>query len=485
MPASILVIDDEYGIRSGVRQILELEGYRVAEAETGREAIERLEEGPFDVVLIDYRLPDIDGLTLLQGIRDRAPAAMTCMITAYANLETAIAATRQGIDFFLPKPFEPDDLIGVVETLLRHKRLKEEAAELRRAHEASLLALASERSQTHSLVTSLRDAVLVVNRDGEVVLANRAMAALLGAEEEALLRRPVGEVLAGRELAPVRDAYAVAEAERAGFELELGERRCVASWTPFRDEAGRVLGRILTLADVTELRRAALEKSRFIRTLVHELRAPVGAVKGLLEVAQDRSLGGELEPYLPLLQRAELRLDGLIELIGDMLSLSRIDAEVRAPAPAEPLELAPVVQEVAGLLRERAAGRNVALQVELSAGLPRLRISADDLRMLITNLLGNAIKYSKPAGGTVRLSVVPIPGWIRLAVADEGVGIQAGNLSRLFDEFFREKRTETREIEGNGLGLSIVKRLVDRAAGRIEVESTEGVGSTFTVYLPA
>jgi len=101
-PYRILVIDDEPGIRSGVRQILELEGYAVAEAESGRTAFSLLEQTPFDVALIDYRLPDIDGLTLLQAIRKRRPGTMTCMITAYATLETAIAATRQGFDFFLP-----------------------------------------------------------------------------------------------------------------------------------------------------------------------------------------------------------------------------------------------------------------------------------------------------------------------------------------------------------------------------------------------
>ena len=113
---SILVIDDEYGVRSGIRQILELEGYAVEVAETGREALAFLDQRPFDIALINYQLPDVDGLTLLATMRSRKLATMTCMITAYANIDTAIAATRQGIDFFLPKPFSPDDLLGVIET---------------------------------------------------------------------------------------------------------------------------------------------------------------------------------------------------------------------------------------------------------------------------------------------------------------------------------------------------------------------------------
>jgi two-component system phosphate regulon sensor histidine kinase PhoR len=219
--------------------------------------------------------------------------------------------------------------------------------------------------------------------------------------------------------------------------------------------------------------------------MVHEFRAPLGAVKGLLEVAEDRSLGDALDPYLPLLERAEARLDGLVELIGDLLSLSRIESELRSPAPAEPLAVPPVVEEVVGLHRERAAGRSVTVDLALPPDLPPLRIGADDLRTLLGNLVGNAIKYSKEGGGRVRVRAVVRPGWVRLDVADEGIGIREASLPRLFEVFFREKRQETRDIEGNGLGLAIVKRLVDRAGGHIEVQSREGEGTTFRVFLPA
>ena len=119
---SILIVDDEYGVRSGIRTILEMEGYDVGEAADGAAALAALDERDYDVALLDYRLPDTDGLSLLQTMKQRGCEAMVCMITAYANIDTAIAATRQGVDFFLPKPFSPDDLEGVIETLLRHKK---------------------------------------------------------------------------------------------------------------------------------------------------------------------------------------------------------------------------------------------------------------------------------------------------------------------------------------------------------------------------
>jgi signal transduction histidine kinase len=551
----ILVIDDEYGVRSGIRQILELEGYRVDEAETGEEALRKLDsgegEGGFDVALIDYRLPDIDGLTLLQGIKDRGLDIMTCMITAYANIDTAIAATRQGIDFFLPKPFLPDDLLGVIDTLLRHRLLRAETERLRREHEASLLALAEEKSQTHSLVANLRDAVLVVNRDGDAVLANRAMTDLLAGVPAAKgaaptaggtavdgaaggspaagdpgsaavaaggaagdspsagdpaaapeLPCPVADVLAAEPFAAIREHLQAGERDRVVQDLDLGEQSFMASVVTFRGDDGTALGRILTLSDISEMRRMTMEKARFVRTMVHELRSPMGAVKSLIEVCLDKSLGDEIDLYLPMLERATSRIDGLTELIGDLLSLSRIDME--RGVERELLDVAPVIEEAVELQRETMAARGITAAVEVAPDLPQALVNADDLRTILVNLTANAVKYNCD-GGAVTVRAFPQgaaaaqhgaaastgatgaddAGWLRIDVRDTGIGIKADNLEHVFDEFFREKRRETREIEGNGLGLSIVRRLADRCGGRLEAASVEGEGSTFSLLLPA
>ena len=278
----ILVVDDEYGVRSGIRQILEIEGYEVDEAATGEEALALYEKNEYAVALLDYRLPDMDGLTVLAAIKKSGREIMTCMITAYANIDTAIAATRQGVDFFLPKPFLPDDLLSVVETLVRHKAARVEAERLRRENEASLLALAEEKTQTHSLVSSLRDAVLVVNRQGDVVLANRAMTALLQTSEDQVLRRAASDLLSGGPLAPLAEQLAAPLKDRTIGQVSIGEQAFMASIVTFRDDDGAALGRILTLSDSSQLRRLAMEKERFIRTMVHELKSPLGAIRGLV-----------------------------------------------------------------------------------------------------------------------------------------------------------------------------------------------------------
>ena len=480
---SILVIDDEYGVRSGISQILQLEGYTVEVAATGREALDHLDKQAFDIALIDYQLPDIDGLTLLATMRGRKLATMTCMITAYANIDTAIAATRQGIDFFLPKPFSPDDLLGVIETLARHKQLKEEAEKLRKENEANLLALATEKSQTASLVASLRDAVLVINREREVVLANHAMSSLLGKDATELLRASVDDVLGAESMAGLAALLSAhGDDERKLAEVTIGERIFFASVAAFHGDQGVALGRILTLADVTDMRRMAMEKPRFIRTMVHEFRSPLGAIRSLIEVATEKSLGTDLAPYLPFLERADKRIDKMVELIGELLSLSRIDLDRTAHASEPPADVAAAVAATMDLYREKIASRRIETRVELASDLPLARIGDDDLKTILSNLVGNAIKYGRD-DGSLQVRAFQMVDKIHIEVADAGIGIRSENLPLLFEEFFREKRTETRDIDGNGLGLAIVKRLIDRAGGRIDVESTVGVGSIFRISL--
>jgi two-component system, OmpR family, phosphate regulon sensor histidine kinase PhoR len=478
----ILVVDDEYGVRSGIRQILELEGYDVDEAGTGAEALALLGKIEYDVALLDYRLPDIDGLSILQTIKVTGLQTMTCMITAYANIDTAIAATRQGVDFFLPKPFLPDDLIGVVETLLRHKSARNEADRLRKEHEASLLALAEERTQTHSLISAMRDAVLVVNRNGVSMLANRAMTAILGLDEDHVLHLRASDVLAQGPLAPLAESLDSPLKDRTIGQLSIEDRSYMTSIMTFRDDEGEALGRILTLSDISQVRRLATEKERFIRTMVHELKSPLGAVRGLVEVAADKSLGDDMDAYLPMLQRAQERIDGLVQLIGDLLSLSRSEQAEAAAAP-ELLPVDPAVRKALDSQAERLAARKLTAWADIEDDLPPVLIPADDLDMILVNLVGNAVKYNRD-GGKVIVRAAHEGEWVRIDVEDSGIGIAKDNLEFLATEFFREKRPETRNLEGSGLGLAIVKRLSERAGGWMEVVSEEGVGSTFSVLLP-
>jgi signal transduction histidine kinase len=329
----------------------------------------------------------------------------------------------------------------------------------------------------------MRDGVLVVNRDREIALANRAMEEILGVETGALLRRQVASVLSGSVLAPALAAFDPANPAPAAFEADAAPRRLFVTVSGFYDDGGGLLGRIVTAVDISTVKRIALEKARFTRMLVHELRAPLNALKSIVEVLQDRSLGSDLGPYASFLDRANERIDGLSLLISDLLSLSRIEHEGAVQAPAAPSSVGAVVAEVVELWRDKAAAASVTIEINVAPDLPACSISAEDLTTILVNLVGNAVKYNR-SDGKVTVSATRSAGGVEVAVRDTGIGIEAQNLSRLGEEFFREKRRETRGVKGNGLGLAIVKRLVDRAGGRLCITSTPGAGSDFRTVFP-
>jgi two-component system phosphate regulon sensor histidine kinase PhoR len=322
-----------------------------------------------------------------------------------------------------------------------------------------------------------------VNRDGDVVLANQAMTALLETTEDQVLRRPAFDLLRDGPLAPLAEQLASPLKDRTIGQLSIGERNYMASIVTFRADDGAALGRILTLSDISQIRRLAMEKERFIRTMVHELKSPLGAVRSLIEVTTDKSLGDDIDAYLPMLRRAEDRIDTLVQLIGDLLSLSRSE---QATAQCEPelLDIEPAVNAALVLQAERLGSRDVTARAELEPDLPPVLVPADDLDMILTNLVGNAVKYNRD-GGSVVVRARHDGAWVRIDVEDTGIGIARENLDLVLTEFFRETRPETRDLEGSGLGLAIVKRLAERAGGRLEVVSEVGHGSTFSVLLPA
>ena len=240
--------------------------------------------------------------------------------------------------------------------------------------------------------------MLVVNREGDAVLANRAMTELLGKPESEVLMRPARDLLGEGDLAPLRDQLAAPAKDRTVSQLDIDEQSYMASIVTFRADDGEAQGRILTLSDISEVRRLATEKSRFIRMMVHELRAPMGSVKGVLEVLMDKSLGDELDPYLAMVARADARIDGLTGLISDLLSLGPHRADRGRAADAELVAIAPFVDEALDVQRETLAARAITCSVALPADLPQVLIAADDLRLVVNNLVGNAVKYNRDGG---------------------------------------------------------------------------------------
>jgi len=258
---------------------------------------------------------------------------------------------------------------------------------------------------------------------------------------------------------------------------------------PFRpDEAGRLqalaeLGAatIALAQEEAHLERVEASKAQFIRVATHELRSPLAVAQSLVRNVLKGYAGALTDPQRDLFARISGRLDFLESLVNDLLDL----AASRAPELAEreePVVVNSSVGRAVLLLLPRAEEKGVALIIEPCCEELAVRASEEGLDRIFVNLVGNAIKYT-PTGGRVTVTMSRTEEEIQVRVADTGIGIPAEALPHLFEEFYRAPNAR-RFAVGTGIGLSVVKELVERYHGRIEVESAEGQGTTFTVTLP-
>lgn len=240
--------------------------------------------------------------------------------------------------------------------------------------------------------------------------------------------------------------------------------------------------RRLQAAEAESRRLEELDKAKklFFRLMTHELQAPLSAIQSYLQLMLEEYLTPE--QHKDILQKCIARLEEEKKLIGDLMELGRLQAIGPAPDTA-PAQLGEILRQVADELASQSAQKNLRLTVEIQEELPPVIGSPKLFKSLWENLLGNAIKYTLP-GGEVTASLRLEDGQVVGETRDTGIGIPAEEQGRLFGEFFRARNAKALSLRGTGLGLVIVKRIVDGAGGSIRVESEEGKGSTFTFTLP-
>jgi two-component system sensor histidine kinase/response regulator len=368
---SALIVDDEPGMRLGAERILksfriplpdfgEEIGFATRTAATGGEALALLDSRKPDLLLLDYKLPDVHGLEILSRVLRDKKNVLTVMITAYASLEVAINATKNGAFDFLAKPFTPEELQNTVRKAAEHLYL-----------------------------------------------------------------------------------------ERKAQKLEAEKRQV---------------------------------RFQFVSVLAHELKSPLAAVENYLRIMAGRVSGEGLAAYDAMIDRSLLRLDGMRKLIVDLLDLTHIESGQRART-LEVTPLRPLAEDALERVRSEAGSRRIALALDCD---PALSFSCDrgELEILVANLVTNAVKYNRD-GGTVNLSLAADGSGVRIECRDTGIGMTAEEAAGLFKEFYRVKNKKTKDILGSGLGLSIVRKIVDLYGGSITVESASDAGTTIRAVLKA
>jgi signal transduction histidine kinase len=480
----VLVVDDEPGMRLSCRKVLEAEGYQVETAEDGHKGLEAFRSrGPFDAVLVDLRMPRLGGLEFIEEARRLDEDALLLVITAYATIDTAVEATKRGAYGYIPKPFTPDELLLPVRNGLERRALSLEARALRRERERQLLELSAERSRSSTILACMTDAVLVVNRERQVVLRNPAAIRLLAetppAAEAFPLERLSCEALRGL-VAEVLDAgRGPAIVSR---ELDLDGRPFLANASPVIEPGGEVLGAVAVLRDLSDLRRLETAKSLFVSMVAHEIKNPLAAIEGYLQIILGGAGGDEIR-VRQMMERALLKARTLREMLAELMSLRAMETG-HFDLERVRLDLGSLLEEAVRAAAEKAAAKRINLALDPLPPGP-LEVLGDRRALLevFGNLLDNAVKYT-PEGGSVRVGVTLSEGFVQACVRDTGLGVAPEDRERIFEEFVRVRNAQTASIPGTGLGLAIVRRLVAQHQGRVAVAGEPGRGSVFTVSLP-
>jgi len=367
---SILVVDDEPGIRSGVVRILENFkvsypfmdddfDFEVQEAATGEEAVSMLLERDYDILLLDNKLPGIQGVEVLEFINKNQIDVVVIMITSYASLDLAVRATRQGAYDFVPKPFTPKEIRATIETVTKQLFLKRMTQRMN---------------------------------------------------------------LEGRKI-----------------------------------------------------------RFQFLSVLSHELKTPLNTVEGYLRMMQEKKAGEYIADYLEMIDRSLFRIQSMRNLIMDMLDLTRLESGKKNRV-VEPV----VLGEIARLSIDAFQAMSIQKSVEIYLNCPqKVSVKADkkEMEIVFNNLISNAIKYNKN-GGRVDVNIGMEQNLVVIRISDTGIGMKPEDMTNLFEDFVRIKTEETRDISGSGLGLSIVKKILDVYGATIHVQSKPKEGSTFSIFFP-
>jgi two-component system NtrC family sensor kinase len=313
--------------------------------------------------------------------------------------------------------------------------------------------------------------VIVVDPENRLLLINRTAAVAFEAHTP-LLGRSLVETLDHPQILALMRAPGNAPRRE---EIELKDGRVVnAQRTPIEG-----VGQALVMQDITHLKELDRIKSEFVTTVSHDLRSPLTAILGYVELIE--RTGEVNDQQREFIRRVRSSVEHITALISDLLDLGRIEAGLDSARENTPLAV--LARYAVETLRSVAESRRLALEAELPDNLPLINGDPIRLRQMIGNLLENALKYT-PSGGRVRIEALSEADQVILRVTDTGPGIPPAEQPYLFDKFFRASNVPD-DVSGTGLGLSIVKSIVDSHHGRIWVDSALGKGSRFTVVLPA
>ena len=485
---NILVVENDITILQKCRELLVNEGHRVRTAESVEEALDIVQKQPgeVDIMLLSLELPGWGGLTLINVLQKARREILIMTMSANCG-EEAIEAMHAGAYDCIRKTFTADRFSTKINRAIEAFRLRRQLGVLTRQRQAALTEVGHHENLS-AILQSLSDGLVVTDWQTNIVLFNSKAASLFGLTLAKTVGHPVSECIKSDELLSFFMRAIKSDSSltplMAGEEpvIKVGEKAVRVHVDPVRNETGTAIGAACLFHDVTSI--SAMDKLRddFLSMVSHELKAPLSSLLMQISVVLDGLAGDLSAKQSDLLGKAKEKTKGMITLVNDILDYRRIQ-EGKSIQKSENLDMAEILRRTVELMRLSAEEKGITMTCEIAEELPSFSGDRGGMEAIFVNLISNAIKYT-PKGGNVNVTLNKTGKDIRLRVADNGIGIPPGDIDRIFEKFYRIKTEETRSISGSGLGLSIVKGIVDAHRGSVRAESEVGKGTTFDISLP-
>jgi len=382
-----------------------------------------------------------------------------------------------------------DDSANKMNEAMVEETLNEAIRELEHEREES----DKRRSEIRAIIDTSVDAIAFVQPDGTIDYIDQKFTEFFGIEEQEVVKHQWPQLMPYFSVVfeNPEEVFELLEGSAADEELEFREV-VTQRWPQFREldvqsrpvmnKRRRHLGRLFVMRDITHEREVDRMKTQFVSMVSHELRTPLTSIKGFTEMILDEDFGEINEEQQEFLGIVEANADRLIALVNDLLDISRIESG-RVQLKLEAADVEEMITIVVATMEHLIQEKTQTLEVAIEPSLPFIELDRDRIVQVLTNLVSNAYKYT-PASGHIRILVERADGFVRFAVADNGFGISEEDQKKLFTRFFRVDSELTREIGGTGLGLNIVKTIIEMHGGEVSVDSELGVGSTFAFTIP-
>ncbi|HEY9153014.1 MAG TPA: ATP-binding protein [Anaerolineales bacterium] len=476
-PDLILLALEDPQILGLMERALQAAGYEVAMARDCDGVRKIMDESSPALLLVGEHFSGKSGIEIAEEELGRFP---TLPILLFAERDTTgviKSVLKAGLSGYLYPPLHTDDIVEAVNRSLaraRHlgdwirREVKQTTASLEKRAQIS----ETERNNLEAIIANIEDGVIVLDEEHKIVFMNRIAREMFGLAANSI-GRPILHAIQNPDL----QAFLLRSTEESSVkyhELNFDDGRIFNAQQALIPHVGNVI----TLHDITYLKKLDQIKSEFVHTVSHDLRSPLTAVLGYAELV---SRAGPLtEQQQDFLARIQASVQSITALINELLDLGRIEAGF--DTRRESVQLENILQYSLDILESLVTQKNLNVEKNIAPNLPALRANPIRIRQMLDNLIGNAIKYT-PKDGTIRINIRIKDHQLIFEISDTGPGIPLDEQSRIFEKFYRASNV-LEGPKGTGLGLAIVKSIVESHQGRVWVESTLGKGSTFIVVLP-